>query len=76
MKSNIGIIDKVIRFIIAIGLALFSIYYPLTGAWKIIAYAVSSILVLTAVLGFCPLYRMLRTGTLNPKDPYDVEKKS
>ena len=54
MKSNVGGIDRILR--IVIGLALIALTVTGTiGAWGWIGV----VPVLTAALGFCPLYTVL-----------------
>ena len=67
MKANVGTVDRVARLII--GLAL--IIIPFTGGlglfdtatYKYVAVAVGAILVATAAVRFCPLYRILGLRT-------------
>lgn len=67
MTSNVGTVDRALRFLI--GAAL--IVAPLLNfmgleANTVIAYvlmAVGGILALTAVFGFCPLYSLLGLNT-------------
>jgi len=56
MKSNVGMIDKAIR--ISTALIVGGLYFggSLTGTWAVILLALSGVLILTGVSGFCPLY--------------------
>jgi len=63
MKANVGTVDRIIRAVV--GLA------ALLGAWAIgsgsvafvLLMVVGAILLVTAAVGFCPLYRVLGLTT-------------
>jgi hypothetical protein len=58
MKTNVGMLDRLIRATIAA--AAFWIFF--TGErpnWEYAALAVGVIMGLTALMGFCPLYRLI-----------------
>ena len=59
---NEGALDRAIRLAVGIvaGVGVFTI---LTGVWQIIGAVVAAILLVTAVVGFCPLYALLRLST-------------
>jgi Inner membrane protein YgaP-like, transmembrane domain len=40
----------------------------LTGIWQIVALAVGGILLVTGLVGWCPIYATFRTGTRNKQD--------
>lgn len=58
MKTNMGTIDRSVRFAIALLLILVTIGDPslVPGVWKTVAYVVAVVFTLTAVTGVCPLY--------------------
>ncbi len=63
MQKNVGNIDRALRLIaavIAIALAFMGV---LTGTAAIVAYVVAGVLVLTSLVSFCPLYRLLGLRT-------------
>ena len=55
--KNEGKADRIIRMIIGIILFLISYYY-FDGILKAVAYLISLILVVTAITGYCCLYRL------------------
>lgn len=59
MKKNVGMIDKAIR--ISTALIVGGLYFGgnLSGTWAVILLALSGVLILTGVSGFCPLYSVL-----------------
>jgi len=60
--SNVGGFDRVLRIII--GVVLISLLYFIgQSTWMWVAAAVGAILILTALVGFCPLYRVLGMRT-------------
>ena len=67
MPTNMGAIDRVTRF--AIGLVLIACAIPLgfaPGGWNWVGW-VGVVPLLTAALGFCPLYTMLGVSTCPAK---------
>ena len=58
MKKNIGTKDRVIRIVIGIIIVIVGIY--LKSWWG----AIGAIPLLTAILGWCPLYIPLRISTI------------
>ena len=56
MKKNMGIVDRVIRVLIAVAVAILYFAGVLTGTWAIILLALSGIFILTSLFGMCPLY--------------------
>jgi len=57
MNKNIGTIDRAIRVIVGIGIILCGVMY---GSWL---GAIGLIPLLTAVIGWCPLYCPLKINT-------------
>jgi hypothetical protein len=56
MKKNIGTIDKVIRILIAVVVVALYFSNVISGTLAIILLALSAILLVTSLIGFCPLY--------------------
>ena len=63
MKRNMSNIDRLIRAIIAVLLVYLYIGGLVTGAFGIILVVLGVILLITSVLGFCPLYALLKFST-------------
>jgi hypothetical protein len=63
MKKNMGPIDKMIRSIIGIIIAI--LYYSgiITGTLAIVLLAFAIIFLLTSFISFCPLYTLLGINT-------------
>jgi len=63
MQKNMGTIDRVIRLLLA-AVAVFLAYNgTLTGASATVALVVAGVLVLTSLVRFCPLYRLVGMST-------------
>ncbi len=62
MKKNVGKVDKVVRILIAIAIAVVGIYYH--SWWGLLAI----LPLITALTGFCGLYSLLGISTCSLKD--------
>lgn len=62
MKKNIGTTDKVIRFVIGLGIAAAGIYFQ--SWWGLLAI----IPIATALISFCGLYTLLGISTCPAKN--------
>ncbi len=63
MKTNMSKTDRLIRTIVAIGVALLIYFNVVSGIFAYILLAVAGIFVLTSLVNFCPLYRLLGINT-------------
>jgi hypothetical protein len=63
MKKNLGLIDKVIRILIAVVVIALFFTNVISGVSGIILLVFAGILVLTSLLGFCPLYTIAGLNT-------------
>jgi Protein of unknown function (DUF2892) len=63
MKKNMGAADKIIRLIIAALIAVLYFTHVIEGTFGIIALALAGVFVLTSLVGFCPLYRLVGLST-------------
>ena len=55
---NVGPVDRFVRVGIAIGLLIGGFFW-LPSAWPYLFYALATLLIGSALVGFCPLYRLL-----------------
>jgi len=63
-------IDRIVRFVVALALIVWAMFqWPtaLGTPWNLIAYLVGAILIVTSVIGFCPLYRIFNFSTAGKK---------
>ena len=63
MKRNVGTIDKAVRILIAVVAAVLYFAGIVTGIPGIIFLVVGGILLITGLVGTCPIYLLLRQST-------------
>jgi hypothetical protein len=63
MKKNMGTIDKVIRILVAVVLAVLYFTHVVEGTLGIILLVLAVVFVLTSLIGFCPLYLPINLNT-------------
>lgn len=71
MKINMGKIDRRIRIGLAVFMLVFVIVPIITGPLAWLTIAVSLLLIGTATVRFCPLYRL--TGFRTDRNPFKKE---
>lgn len=67
MKTNMGSLDRMIRFLLAFTMGLLIYYDVVGGIMSYIFLAVIGIFALTSLIGFCPLYAVLGWNTFSHK---------
>ena len=68
MKKNMGTIDKVVRALIALVIAVLFVTKVITGVLGIVLLAIAVIFVLTSAISFCPLYLPFGINTGKKKE--------
>lgn len=68
MKKNMGTIDKVIRILVTIVMAILFFTKVITGVVGIILLALAIINVLASLVSFCPLYLPFKINTGKTED--------
>jgi len=63
MKKNMSGVDKVVRILAAVVVLVLYFTSVISGTLAIILLILAGILVLTSVIGFCPLYRLIGLST-------------
>jgi len=63
MKLNESPADRIVRIVLGVILAALAITGVATGALAVVAWVVAAILLVTGIVGFCPLYAILRFST-------------
>ena len=63
MKKNMGIIDKVIRILVAVVVLILYFAHVISGTLAIILLALSVVFIITSFISFCPLYFPLGIST-------------
>lgn len=67
MKKNMGTLDKGIRLVIAIAIALLYFFNAISGTIAYVLMAVAIIFLLTSFINFCPLYTLFGINTCKLK---------
>ena len=67
MKRNMGNTDKGIRIIAAIAIALLYYFNVIEGTLAYVLMAVGIIFLLTSLINFCPLYKVIGINTCKMK---------
>jgi hypothetical protein len=67
MKTNMGIIDRVVRIMVA--LVIIGLYFAnvITGTLAIVLLVLAAVFILTSQIRFCPLYLPFGINTWNKK---------
>ncbi|MGA3282201.1 MAG: DUF2892 domain-containing protein [Smithella sp.] len=63
MKKNMGTIDRIIRILLAIVVIILYINGSITGIAAIILGILAIVFIITSLIGFCPLYVLLKIST-------------
>ncbi len=63
-----GIIDRVLRFVLAVIIAIFYFTNSIDGIAAIILGIIAIIFLLTSLIGVCPAYFPLKINTKSKKD--------
>ena len=66
MKANVGAIDKLLRVIAGLALLAWAVWGE--GAWHRLGF-IGIVPILTALVGFCPLYTLLGIRTCPAPKP-------
>jgi hypothetical protein len=63
MKTNESVADRIIR--VLVGIVLLTLYFTgtVTGGLGIVLLVLGGLALLTGVVGFCPLYALLKLNT-------------
>jgi hypothetical protein len=64
MKSNMAMVDRVIRAIIAVVIVVLYFADVIHGTLALILGIVAVVFLLTGIISFCPIYRLFGLSTL------------
>jgi hypothetical protein len=70
--KNMSTLDRIIRLVIAVILVELSFFW-LGGATASVGYGLTAIMIITSIIGFCPLYKPFGISTLG-KNPIILKK--
>ncbi len=63
LGMNVGTTDRVIRIVLGVALAAIALAGSVSAPLLYVVWVVAAIAVVTGVVGFCPLYALLRVST-------------
>lgn len=67
MKNNMGSLDRSIRVLAAIAIAILYFSGTITGTLGIVLLVIAGVFLLTSLIGFCPLYTVFGMNTCSRK---------
>ena len=67
MKKNVGSIDKIVRIVIAVVAAYFAYRGGFGATMSYVLYAVAGIMLVTSLMGSCPIYSVIGQSTCKIK---------
>jgi hypothetical protein len=65
MPKNVGLVDKMVRFVIAAALVVFGLLNLSTGLWWVGFIAIVPLL--TGISGYCPIWQVVGIKTISIK---------
>ena len=68
VKKNMGLIDRAIRFSLAVIIAILYFTGQISGTAAIILGIVAIVFLLTSFMGFCPAYLPIKLSTAKKSD--------
>jgi Inner membrane protein YgaP-like, transmembrane domain len=63
LPTNEAPFDRGLRILIGVVLAIAAVAGTFAAPWLYVAWVAAAILVVTGIVGFCPLYAILRVST-------------
>ncbi len=69
-KTNVGLIDRIIRLLISAPLFYLALYFPMTAEDTVASYtllAVGAVNTIVALIGVCPVYMAIGVNTAKPQ---------
>ena len=67
MKQNMGIVDRIIRLVLAAAAGVLYFTGTVTGVGGIVMLVFAGIFVITSIIGFCPIYLPFGISTKKEK---------
>jgi hypothetical protein len=68
MKKNVGKIDTWIRILVALLILVLYYFDIISGTLAIVLLVAGIVLLLTSLLGFCPLYTIFKINTCKKEE--------
>ena len=63
MTKNMGTVDRIVRFVVAVAVAILYFTGVISGTLAIILGVLAIIFLATSIVGFCPLYAPFKLST-------------
>jgi hypothetical protein len=63
LQINEAPIDRAVRILAGLAIGAVAIAGAIVTPWLYVAWVVAAILIVTGIVGFCPLYAILRVST-------------
>lgn len=63
MTKNMGTVDRIIRFVFAVAVAVLYFTGVISGTLAIILGILAAVFLVTSIVGFCPLYAPFKLST-------------
>lgn len=76
MIKNENTVDRVIRLVIAVAAVAGAFAVGVGTVWGIVLLVVAAVMVITAAVGFCPLYRLFGLSTCKVPNSVAAPKES
>jgi hypothetical protein len=73
-RQNAGIGDRDIRIVLAAFFGLIALFAPFGGLWQLIPAVLALVMLVTAAIGFCPLYAVFGMNTCRVKSKPVTDK--
>ncbi|WP_298363343.1 DUF2892 domain-containing protein [uncultured Lutibacter sp.] len=68
MRRNLGSTDRIVRMILGVAIGYFAFSTEIETSWvQTLLYIISAILLITTLVGSCPLYSIFRMNTCEVK---------
>jgi hypothetical protein len=71
MKKNMGMVDRILRTVLAVTVAVLYLGGQLTGIAAVLLGIFAVIFLVTSYVGFCPVYKLLGVATLKDEEHHD-----
>jgi len=63
VNKNMGTVDRIIRVLLAAVVVVLGVTKVISGTWLVVFGIAAAVLVLTSVIGICPLYMPFKAST-------------
>jgi hypothetical protein len=70
MIENLGIVDRLLRVLLALTILVLYLTGSITGVGAVVLGALAFVFVFTGIMGWCPLYMPFRFSTRRRHEPY------